>query len=68
MLYGAHKFSQLEHALEVHRRHSERWGCGFECLDRDFTTRKLYSKHYFLLSNMLHELSKSEEERQQWPL
>jgi hypothetical protein len=68
MLYGAHKFSQLEHALEVHRRHSERWGCGFECLDRDFTTRKLYSKHYFLLSNMLHELSKPEEKRQQWPL
>jgi hypothetical protein len=66
MLYGAHKFSQLENALEVHRRHSERWGCGFESLDRDLTTRKLYSKHYFLMSTMLHELSKPEEERQEW--
>lgn len=68
MLCGAHKFSQLEDALEVHRRHSERWGYGFESLDRDVTTRKLYSKHYFLLLNMLHELSKAEEERQQWLL
>lgn len=68
MLYGAHKFSQLEDALEVHRRHSHRWGCGFESLDRDLTTRKLYSKHYFLLSKMPHELSKPEEERQQWLL
>jgi hypothetical protein len=68
MLYGAHKFSQLEDALEVHRRHSERWVCGFESLDRDLTTRKVYIKHYFLLSTILHELSKPEEERQQWLL
>jgi hypothetical protein len=26
MLYGSHKFSQLEDALELHRRHSRRWG------------------------------------------
>jgi hypothetical protein len=68
MLYGAHKFPQLEDALAVHRRHSERWGCGFACLDRDLTTRKLYSKHYFLLSTMLHELSKPPEQRQEWLL
>jgi hypothetical protein len=68
MLYGAHKFPQLEDALEVHRRHSERWGCGFASLDRDLTTRKLYSKHYFLLSTMLHELSKPPEQRQEWLL
>jgi len=68
MLYGAHRFSQLEDALELHRRHSERWGSGFVSLNRDLTTRKLYSKHYFLLSTMLHELSKPEEERPQWLL
>lgn len=68
MLYGSHKFSQLEDALELHRRHSHRWGCGYESLDRDLTSRKLYSKHYFLLMNMLHELSKPEQERQQWLL
>lgn len=68
MLYGAHKFSQLEAALESHRHHAERWGCGFEALDRDLTDRKLYSKHYFLLSTLLHELSKPEEERRQWLL
>jgi hypothetical protein len=63
MLYGAHKFLQLENTLAVHRRHSERWGCGFASLDQDLTTRKLYSKHYFLLPKMLHELPKPEEER-----
>lgn len=68
MLYGAHKFAQLEDALDVHRHHSKRWGCGFDSLDRDPTSRKLYSKHYFLLSKMLHELSKPKEERQQWLL
>jgi hypothetical protein len=68
MLYGAHKFSQLEDALKLHHRHSERWGSGFVSLNRDLTTRKLYSKHYFLLSTMLHELSKPEGERQQWLL
>jgi hypothetical protein len=68
MLYGAHKFSQLEDALKLHRHHSERWGGGFEKLDRDITTRKLYSKRYFLLSIMLHELSKPGEGRQQWLL
>ena len=62
MLYGAHKIAQLEEALEGHRHHSGRWGCGFESLDRDLTSRKLYSKHYFPLRNMLHELSKPEEE------
>lgn len=68
MLYGAHKFEQLEAALDSHRRHGERWGCGFESLDRDLTDRKLYSKHYFLLSMMLRELSRPEEERQKWLL
>lgn len=66
MLYGAHKFTQLEAALELHRRHSKRWGCGFESLKQDLTGRKLYSKHYFLLSIMLHELSQAAEERKQW--
>lgn len=66
MLYGAHKFAQLEAALESHRRHSGRWGCTFESLEQDLTDRKLYSKHYFLLSTMLHELSKAPEERKQW--
>lgn len=68
MLYGAHKFPQLEEALETHRRHGERWGCRFEGLERDLTTRKLYSKHYFLLSTLLRELSRPEEERQKWLL
>jgi len=68
MLYGAHKFIQLEHALESHHRHSQRWGCGFETLDRDLTSRKLYSKHYYLMLTMLHELAKPPEERQEWLL
>ena len=66
MLYGAHQFPQLQGALESHRRHSHRWGCGFESLEQDVTSRKLYSKHYFLLSTMLQELSKPAEERKQW--
>ena len=66
MLYGAHKFNQLEAALETHRRHAERWGWGFEKLEQDLTGRKLYSKHYFLLSTMLHELAKPAEQRAQW--
>jgi hypothetical protein len=68
MLYGAHKFSQLENALELHHRHSQRWGGGFEMLDRDLTSRKLYSKHYYLMSIMLRELAKLPEERQEWLL
>jgi hypothetical protein len=68
MLYGAHKFSQLEDALELHHRHSERWGGGFEMLDRDLTSRKLYSKHYYLMLIMLRELAKLPEERQEWLL
>lgn len=68
MLYGAHKFEQLEQALENHKKHCMRWGCGLEILDRDLTDRKLYSKHYFLLLKMLQELSKPEEERQEWLL
>lgn len=66
MLYGAHKFPQLEAALESHRRHSERWHCGFESLGHDLSGRKLYSKHYFLLSTMLQEIAKPEEDRKQW--
>lgn len=66
MLYGAHKFPQLEAALDSHRRHSERWKCGFESLEQDISSRKLYSKHYFLMSTMLHELAKPAEERKQW--
>ena len=68
MLYGAHKFPQLDAALETHRRHGDRWGCKFESLKRDITTRKLYSKHYFLLSALLRQLSRPEEERQKWLL
>lgn len=66
MLYGAHRFKQLEDALDLHHQHSDRWGCAFETLDRDLTNRKLYSKHYFLLSLMLQELAKPEEHRQKW--
>ena len=68
MLYGAHKFVQLEKALENHQQHCTRWGCELESLDRDLTDRKLYSKHYFLISKMLEELAKPEEERQKWLL
>lgn len=68
MLYGDHKFNQLEAALNSHRTHCERWGCEFRTLDRDLSDRKLYSKHYFLLSTLLHELSKPEGERQSWLL
>jgi hypothetical protein len=68
MLYGAHKFAQLEQALENHQQHCIRWGCELESLDRDLTGRKLYSKHYFLMSKMLEELAKPEEERQIWLL
>ena len=68
MLYGAHKFEQLEQALDNHRQHCLRWGCEMESLDRDLTDRKLYSKHYFLLLKMLQELSKPEDERQEWLL
>jgi hypothetical protein len=68
MLYGAHKFPQLEQALENHQQHCIRWGCELESLDRDLTGRKLYSKHYFLISKMLQELAKPEEERQKWLL
>jgi hypothetical protein len=68
MLYGAHKFVQLENALENHQEHCTRWGCELESLDRDLTDRKLYSKHYFLISKMLEELAKPEEERQKWLL
>lgn len=66
MLYGAHKVPQLDAALLSHQRHSERFGCPFAKLEYDVTTRKLYSKHYFLLSTMLQELSKPVEHRQQW--
>jgi hypothetical protein len=66
MLYGAHRYTQLEDALTSHRKHCERWGCGYEELQHDLTGRKLYSKHYFLLSIMLQELAKPEEERQRW--
>jgi hypothetical protein len=68
MLYGAHKFEQLEKALENHQQHCARWGCELESLDRDLTGRKLYSKHYFLISKMLEELAKPDEERQKWLL
>lgn len=68
MLYGAHKFEQLEKALETHQQHCTRWGCELESLDRDLTGRKLYSKHYFLMSKMLEELARPEEERQKWLL
>lgn len=57
--------SQSNHS---HRTHCERWGCQFKTLDRDLSDRKLYSKHYFLLSTLLHQLSKPEEERQSWLL
>ncbi len=68
MLYGDEDlvFAQREAALESHRRHSERWGCGFEILKRKLTGRKLYSKHYYLLSTLLRELAKPAEERRQW--
>ena len=68
MLYGAHKFLQLEQALENHQQHCVRWGCELESLDRDLTGRKLYSKHYFLISKMLEELAKPEEDRRKWLL
>jgi len=68
MLYGTHKFEQLEQALENHQQDCIRWGCGLESLDRDLTGRKLYSKHYFLISKMLEELAKPEDERQKWLL
>jgi len=44
-LFGAQKFSQLEDALELHDRRSQRWGGGYEIFGRDFTPRSLYSKH-----------------------
>jgi hypothetical protein len=66
MLYGAHKFAQLEQALEMHRRHSERWGCESRNLEQSLSGRKLYSKQYFLLSLLLLELSKPAEDRKQW--
>lgn len=66
MLYGSHKYPQLEGAVDSHRRNSERWGCGFEELREDVTDRKLYSKHYFLLSTLLGELSQPPEQRQHW--
>lgn len=66
MLYGSHKFSQLENALLSHKRHTERWGCKFEELEYDLTTGRLFSKQYFVMSTMLQELAKPEEERQQW--
>jgi len=68
MLYGSHEFPQLQAAQELHRKHSERWVCGWVGLDRDISSRKLYSKHYILLSTMLQELAKPEESRQQWLL
>lgn len=68
MLYGSHKFAQLEAAQELHRTHSERWACGWVSLDRDISSRKLYSKHYILLSIMLQELAKPEESREKWLL
>jgi hypothetical protein len=68
MLYDAHKFSQLEDALELHHRHSQRWGGAFEMLGRDFTSSKLYSRHYYLMLFTLRELSKLPEERQDWLL
>ncbi|CZT17988.1 uncharacterized protein RCC_03827 [Ramularia collo-cygni] len=68
MLYGTHRVPQLEHALLTHRRHSERWGCGYEVLERDLTSRKLFSKQYYLMSIMLRELAKPIEERQEWLL
>ena len=68
MLYGTHKFVQLEQALETHQQHCLRWGCELESLDRDLTGRKLYSKHYFLISKMLEELAKHEEDRRKWLL
>jgi hypothetical protein len=37
-------------------------------LGRDLTSRKLYSKHYYLMLIMLRELSKLPEERQDWLL
>lgn len=66
MLYGTHVSPQLEHALLSHRRHSERWGCGFEVLERDLAGRKLFSKQYYLMSAMLRELAKPVEQRQEW--
>ncbi|KYG41379.1 glycosyltransferase family 34 protein [Acidomyces richmondensis BFW] len=66
MLYGSYNFPQLEAALDLHRRHCERWGYRFECLTQPLTARKLYSKPYFLLLTMLTELSKSMEERHEW--
>ncbi|KAH9845367.1 galactosyl transferase GMA12/MNN10 family protein [Teratosphaeria destructans] len=66
MLYGSHKFSQLEKALESHRRHCERWKCDFISLGQDLTNRRLYSKQYFLMSALLNEMAKPAEERKQW--
>ncbi|KYG41214.1 glycosyltransferase family 34 protein [Acidomyces richmondensis BFW] len=66
MLYGSHNFPQLQAAVDLHHQHCERWGCRFKCLPRALTSRKLYSKPYFLLLTMLDELSKSIEERHEW--
>lgn len=66
MLYGAYNFPQLQAALESHHRHCERWGCDFVFLEEDLSSRKLYSKPYFLLSTLLHELSKPAGERKEW--
>ncbi|KAF2156279.1 glycosyltransferase family 34 protein [Myriangium duriaei CBS 260.36] len=66
MLYGGHKDPIFEHAVASHRRHSERWGCGFVELKYDVAPRKLYSKHYILLSTMIQELAKPEDQRQKW--
>lgn len=68
MLYGDHQSTQMGQALESHRRHSERWGCGFELLEEELTERTLYSKHYFLLSMLLRELAKPKKQRKEWLL
>jgi hypothetical protein len=66
MLYGAHKYPQLEAAVASHRRHSERWNCGFRNLEYDLTSRKMYSKEYFVLSTILEELAKPDDQRKEW--
>lgn len=66
MLYGAHKYPQLEAAVDSHRRHSERWGCGFQNLEYDLTNRRLYSKQYSILSAILHEMTIPEDQRKKW--
>lgn len=77
MLYGRHVYPQLENALVSQRRQSERWGCGFEVLQRDIAQSgsgdaigpprtKMFSKQYFLMSAMLRELAKPAKERQEW--